>query len=741
MNLDRELNKEQALAVRQTEGPVLILAGAGSGKTRTIVYRMAYLLTEEKVDPWNILAVTFTNKAANEMKERIREMAGPGFGQMNVSTFHSACLKILFTHAEKLGYPLKFEIADTTDQKSVIKEVYEKLGLDPKRVPVKAVINKISAAKVELMDPAAYAETGDYDFVFNNISTADIYREYQALLMKNGMMDFDDMIMNTVRLFREYPDVLEKYQERFKYIMVDEYQDTNTSQFELIRLLSEKYRNLCVVGDDDQSIYRFRGANIYNILDFERYYPDAFTVRLEENYRSTSTILDAANAVIKNNTERKVKALWTEGKRGDRIKYRKLNNPRGEADFIADEIRDKVKSGKREYGDFAILTRTNIQSKELEDALRVRNIEYDVVKGLKFWDTKVIKDLTSYLMTVDSAVNDMRVRRIINVPKRGIGKSTIDKITMFAAANNMTFFEALFCLKDIGGIPAKAKNAVAAFTDMILKIREDSKDMCFSAVLNRILEESGYMDYLFTEMETPDKYKEQKEYIQKLRETLDAYEEEAEIPDLTDFMRINGLEGNNLDKSSDGDSRNKVLIMTMHNAKGLEFPEVYMAGMEEGLFPGYASINSGDRMDIEEERRLCYVGITRAKENLTMTSVWERMINGEWRRNTVSRFVEEIPEDLIDMNEKPKKNTETIPHVSNDRPLKSVFSLDSIKKGSDMQKTLPAYKEGDRVRHFKFGIGTVISITDAGRDYEVMAEFEEIGVRKMMAGFAKLKKL
>ena len=740
MDIDRELNKEQAMAVRKTEGPVLILAGAGSGKTRTIVYRMAYLLTEKKVDPGNILAVTFTNKAANEMRDRIREMAGPGFGRMNVSTFHSACLKILFVHASKLGYPEKFEIADTTDQKSVLKEVYERMGLDPKRVPFKMVINKISAAKVELLTPLDYERTGECEYIFNTISVADIYREYQEQLMKNGMMDFDDMIMNTVRLFKEYPEVLENYRERYKYIMVDEYQDTNTSQFEFIRLLAEKYRNLCVVGDDDQSIYRFRGANIYNILNFEKYYPDAYTVRLEENYRSTSTILDAANAVIRNNTERKVKSLWTEGERGKRIRYRKLNDPRGEADFIAEDIRKKVRDGEREYGDFAILTRTNIQSKELEDALRVRNIQYEVVKGLKFWDTKVIKDLTSYLMTVDSAVNDMRVKRIINVPKRGIGKSSIDKIGIFAGANNMTFFEALFSLKDIAGIPAKAKNAITDFTDMILKIREDASSMSFSAVLNRILEESGYMDYLYSEMESEDKYREQKEYINKLRETLDAYEEEAEVPDLTDFMRINGLEGNNIDKGSGDDDRNKVLIMTMHNAKGLEFPEVYMAGMEEGLFPGYAAIN-GYPFEIEEERRLCYVGITRARESLTMTGVFERMTNGEWRRNPMSRFIEEIPEDLIDMNEKPAAKAVTHSSPSFEKPVKSLFSLDSIKKGSDMVKTLPAYKEGDRVRHFKFGVGTVLSITDAGRDYEVRAEFEGIGVRKMMAGFARLKKL
>lgn len=752
MNIDSKLNKEQAEAVRHTEGPVLILAGAGSGKTRTIVYRMSYLLSEKQVPPYNILALTFTNKAANEMKERIREMAGVAAGQMNVSTFHSACLKILFSHAEKLGYPAKFEIADTSDQKSVMKDVYKRMGINPKDMPEKMVLRQISSAKDELMGPDEFARSNRDDFYMMKI--VDIYREYQSALKRNGMMDFDDLIVNTVRLFREFPEVLQHYQERYKYIMVDEYQDTNTSQFELVRLLSEKYRNLCVVGDDDQSIYRFRGANIYNILDFEKEFPEAYVVRLEENYRSTGNILEAANAVIKNNTERKAKALWTSEGSGKKIKFRQLDNAAGEAAFIADEIRQKVESGERSYGDFAILTRTNIQSKELEDALRIRRIDYDVVKGLRFWDTKVIKDLTSYLMTVDNGLNDMRVIRIINMPKRGIGDASINKVSVFARANHMTFFEALLSAENIPGIPAKAKNAIKEFSEMVLRIRDAAKDLSFSGVLNRIIEETGYMDYLLMDAETPEKYKEEKEYIQKLRETLDAYEEESEEPDLTDFMRQNGLEGNNLDKQGDSDTKEKVLIMTMHNAKGLEFPEVYMAGMEEGLFPGYASINSEDPLAVEEERRLCYVGITRAREGLTLTAARQRMTNGEWRYASVSRFLKEIPSHLLNMSERPEKSERRESVYPSDKeaadrafdskppafsPGFKKRSIAGLKKGSDIGKTLPAYKEGDRVLHFKYGKGTVKAIRDGGRDYEVTVEFDTIGVRKMFAGFAKLK--
>ncbi len=756
MNIERELNKEQAEAVRHTEGPVLILAGAGSGKTRTIVYRMAYLLSAREVNPWNILALTFTNKAAKEMKDRIREMVPESSYSMNVGTFHSVCLKILFAHAEKLGYSPKFEIADTTDQKSVIKNVYKAMNIDPKSFPEKMTLNMISAAKDRLLTPDMYREEAGGEFPLSRV--AEIYTEYQKELKKSNLMDFDDLIMNTVTLFNAFPEVLRAYQDRFRYIMVDEYQDTNQAQFELIKLLSEGHGNLCVVGDDDQSIYRFRGANIYNILNFESHFPDAFVVKLEENYRSTGTILKAANRVIVHNTERKDKTLKTRNGDGVPLRFKQLYSAKEEAAFIAEDIKRKVRDGERNYGDFAILTRTNVQSKELEDALRIRRIDYDVVKGLRFWDTKVIKDLMSFLLTADNGLNDMRTLRIINVPKRGIGDRSIERLSAYAAEKGISVFEALGRADEADGIPAKGKASMKELYDLLLSFRKDFKEMSFSGVLDRIIEKTGYMEYLMSEAESAEKYKEQQEYIDKLKETLDSYAEETDEPDLTDFMRINGLEGTNLDKEGEGESRDRVLIMTMHNAKGLEFPSVFLAGMEEGLFPGYASINSDDPMAIEEERRLCYVGITRAKEELTLTAAKERMVNGETRRSAVSRFIKEIPKELFDTETYPEPSYRE-PPVSreaeaafSERPpafspgfkkksLHSYSSLSSVKKGSEMEKKKPDYSEGDRVLHFKLGEGTVVSIADGGRDFEVTVNFDSVGVRKMFALFAKLKKI
>ncbi|SKC08611.1 DNA helicase-2 / ATP-dependent DNA helicase PcrA [Lachnospiraceae bacterium] len=749
MNLDEELNKEQAEAVRQTEGPVLILAGAGSGKTRTIVYRMSYLLSEMGVRPWNILALTFTNKAAREMRDRIGAMVPDAARDMWVSTFHSTCLKILFAHAEKLGYPKNFEIADTADQKSIMRDVYKKLSVDPKVFPEKKVMRVISSAKDELMGPDEFANAHQGDMSLLKIM--EIYHAYQKALKANGSMDFDDLILNTVRLFKHFPDVLDHYQEKFRYIMVDEYQDTNTAQFELVRLLASKYRNLCVVGDDDQSIYRFRGANIYNILSFEDTYPDAKVIKLEQNYRSTGNILAAANEVIANNKERKKKVLRTDAEPGSLIRFRQLDTAGGEAVFIADDIRKKVEKGEFSFGDCAVLIRTNVQSKELEDAFRVRRIDYDVVKGLRFWDTKVIKDLTSYLLTVAGGANDMRTLRIINLPKRGIGAASVEKARVYAEENGMSFLEACGKADVIPGVSAKAKTGFLGFFEMVKGIREDMKDAKFSEILDRIIKDTGYNDYLMSEADTTDKYLEFIDYINKLKESLDSYEEDADEPDLVDFMRQNGLEGNNVDKTGEGESKDRVLVMTMHNAKGLEFPNVYVAGMEEGLFPGYASIGSEDPMAMEEERRLCYVAITRAKKSLTMSCARQRMTNGETRYAAASRFMKEIPTDLLDMNVHPKK-TERTEHMEptsrqiakaafNEKPQAFSAGFQKIKLGKDIGGTKPDYVEGDRVRHFKFGEGTVQKIVQGGRDYEVTVNFDNAGVRKMFAGFAKLKKV
>jgi DNA helicase-2/ATP-dependent DNA helicase PcrA len=794
-----ELNPKQLEAVKTAEGPVLILAGAGSGKTRAITYRIAYLIDELGVKPWSILALTFTNKAANEMKERVAAMCGDDAKDIMVSTFHSLCLRIMFTQAERLGYGKNFEIADQTDQRAVMKDVCKRLQIDTRMYKEKALLNAISGAKDELQTPEDFAADNEGDFYMK--AYVDAYREYQKTLRANDQMDFDDLIMNTVELFKTYPEVLEAYQDRYRYIMVDEYQDTNSAQFVLISLLAKKYRNLCVVGDDDQSIYAFRGANIRNILDFEKVYKDAHVVRLEQNYRSTANILEVANQVIANNKGRKSKELWTESDEGSKIRFRQLDSAAGEAAYIADEIRDRVNAGKAHYSDYAILMRTNVQSKEFEDAFRVRGIDYDLVKGLRFWDTKVIKDVTSFLLTVDLGSNDVRCARVINIPKRGVGATSLDKIRTFAEANGISLLEA--CGRpENAGISGKAAAGMKDFHEMILMLRERTRGMKLADMLDEVVKSTDYMGYLADEADTTEKYLEQQEYIAKLRDSLTEYESEYEErageigidgtsagPSLIDFMRMNGVEGTTVDVDTDPSSDDKVLIMTMHNAKGLEFPNVYMAGMEEGLFPSFMSIGTGDEKDIEEERRLCYVGITRAMENLTLTCARSRMVNGETRYAVASRFVKEMPFGLLDMNISPEKTERPVTFsdgssvypgrksyagtdkyrsagsdgsgsyggrsYSSGSKSSGSYSGNShsggswkkpagrakIQLGKDMAPAKPEYVKGDRIRHFKFGEGTVLDIKEGGRDYEVTVDFDDHGVKKMFAGFAKLKKL
>ena len=745
-DLEKELNPMQAAAARTVDGPVLILAGAGSGKTRTLIYRIANML-EQGIDPWNIMAITFTNKAAKEMRDRVRDMMKTDADRIWVSTFHSTCLRIMFKFAEYLGYTSSFEIADTSDQKSILKDIYKDLNVDRKMYPEKRVLNAISHAKDELIGPEEYEKENKGDYSKEMLIR--FYKEYQSRLKKNNSMDFDDLIMNTVTLFKENKEALEYYQERFKYIMVDEYQDTNTAQFELVRLLAGKYKNLCVVGDDDQSIYRFRGANIYNILNFEKTYPEARVIKLEENYRSTSNILEAANSVIRNNTQRKAKSLWTENPAGALIHFKQLDTAVGEASYIADEIREKVSRGGRKYGDFAVLIRTNVQSKELEDAFRIRGIEYDLVKGLRFWDTKVIKDLTAYMMTVADGRNDIRTLRVINTPSRGIGAASVEKCVVFSTANGYSLLETTGIAERVPTINSKAVNAMHGFYDLIAGIRENMASKSLSGVLDEIIEKTGYMDWLEEKSENEEKFFEATEYINKLKETLDIYEEETEEPSLVDFMRVNGIEGNNLDKVGEGDETDKVLIMTMHNAKGLEFPNVYMAGVEEGLFPGFATMTSDDEFAMEEERRLCYVAITRAREELSITCARQRMINGETRYSNPSRFIREIPIGLLDMKVAPVKRSEDdAPKASSRQIARSAFNAAPSAFSSGFKKRslaesakAPDYGVGDRVLHFKFGEGTVKDIVNGGRDYEVTVDFDNSGTKKMFAGFAKLKKL
>jgi DNA helicase-2/ATP-dependent DNA helicase PcrA len=724
------------------------------------------------------MAITFTNKAAKEMRERIDQMVGIGAQDIWVSTFHSTCMQIMFRHAEKLGYDQNFEICDATDQKSIIKEVCKRLNVDTKMYKEKMLLNAISSAKDELISPEEFRQSAAGDYRKEKI--AQVYSEYQRTLKRNNSFDFDDLIMKTVELFKLNTEVLNYYQERFRYIMVDEYQDTNTAQFQLIHFLAGKYRNLCVVGDDDQSIYKFRGANIYNILNFEKHYPDAKVIKLEQNYRSTQTILDAANEVIRNNGERKEKSLWTQSGEGNKIHFRQLDTAQGEAMYIAEDIKKKVQEGGMHYGDCAILIRTNVQSKDFEDAFRLFQIDYDLVKGLKFWDTKVIKDLTSYLITVASGKNDLRTARIINLPKRGIGATSIGKVQEYAMRKEINLYEACEFADDIPGL-GKAAEKIKGFDYLIQSLRGKMKYLGLAELLDAIVEDTEYLDYLEGEADNQEKFAEMQEYIAKLRETLTVYEEENEEPDLMEFMRLNGVEGSSLDKSMDGVQtgitslteeeerelkERKVLIMTMHNAKGLEFPHVYLAGMEDGLFPSYMTITGDDPTEMEEERRLCYVGITRAKEDLTITCARQRMINGETRYAVTSRFIKEIPLGLFDMKiPSAKMRSSDEPDPSTYQKAKEVFhtkpfplkkpvavkqtitpqnpyAKTMIQRGSEMGiKEGLSYTVGDRVSHIKFGQGEVKHIVSGGRDYEVTVDFEQAGVKKMFASFAKLKKI
>lgn len=781
VTFENELNDRQLEAVRQTEGPVLILAGAGSGKTRALTYRIAYLIQELGIRPWSILALTFTNKAAKEMRERVVSMCPEVARDITVSTFHSLCLRILYTEAERLGYGKNFEVADQTDQRSIMKEVCKKLQIDTKQYKERSLLNVISGAKDELKTVEDFA--ADYDGDFYMKPYVEAYREYQKTLRANDQMDFDDLIMNVITIFKTCPEVLEHYQNKYQYIMVDEYQDTNMAQFVLVSLLAKKHRNLCVVGDDDQSIYAFRGADIRNILDFEKIYKEAYVVRLEQNYRSTSNIISVANQVIANNKGRKSKELWTEAEEGRKIRFRQLDSAQGEAAFVADDIRDSVSAGKSRYSDYAILMRTNVQSKEFEDAFRVRGIAYDVVKGLRFWDTKVIKDVTAYLLTVAAGTNDMRTSRVINIPKRGIGNASLEKLMAFAAANGLSLYEA--CSRpENAGISGKAAKGIKEFYETIEMLKDRTAGMKLADMVDEVIRETDYMTYLADVSDSTEKYLEQEEYISKLKDSLTEYEAEFEpgvvtSPSLIDFMRMNGIEGTTVDVDTDPSNDDKVLIMTMHNSKGLEFPKVFMAGMEEGLFPGYMAVSSGDVKDMEEERRLCYVGITRAMEELTLTCARSRMVNGETRYAAASRFVKEMPFGLLDMNIKPEKTERPVRFSdgSYEYPGRERVSLSGgfgsygrsgtgssaavsgstaaprtvpkrrtaikgkIKLGKDMTPAKPDYVKGDRVRHFKFGEGEVLDIKEGPKDYEVTVDFDDHGVKKMFAGFAKLKKL
>ncbi len=737
------LNEEQKKAVLHTEGPLLILAGAGSGKTRVLTHRTAYLIEEKGVNPYHILAITFTNKAAQEMRERIDRQVGFGSESIWVSTFHSTCVRILRRHIDRLGYDNNFTIYDTDDQKNLMKEVCKRLEIDTKIHKEKMLLNVISSAKDELMNPIEFETRAAGNYA--KLIQARVYREYQRMLKENNALDFDDLICKTVELFQLDKEVLSYYQERFRYIMVDEYQDTNTAQFELIRLLAMKYRNLCVVGDDDQSIYKFRGANIYNILNFEQHFEDARVIKLEQNYRSTETILKAANSVIANNTGRKDKTLWTENPVGDKVVFEQLENGYEEADYIARNIASRIRKGEYKYSDCAVLYRTNAQSRIFEERFINMNIPYKIVGGINFYSRKEIKDILSYLKTIDNGKDDMAIRRIINVPKRGIGETSIKKVSDYAYQNGLDFYDAMLQAESVPTL-GKAATKILHFTLYIENWKKKKDVLSISALIEEILKDTGYL--LGLEVENTEEAKERIQNIDELISKAVSYEESAEDPSLSGFLEEVALVADidSVDFGSD-----YVVLMTLHSAKGLEFSNVYLAGMEDGLFPSYMSITSDNsNSELEEERRLAYVGITRAKEHLTITSCRMRMIRGEINYGKISRFVKEIPRNLLqgelyepaEKNEfketssfqKARTNFRTTPTYTTAKSAKS-FSTGTT------QKLNLEYSVGDRVRHIKFGEGTVTSIVEGGRDYEVTVDFDTVGTKKMFASFAKLKKL
>ena len=743
MSIYDTLNPPQRAAVAQTEGPVLILAGAGSGKTRVLTHRIAYLMDEKGVNPWNILAITFTNKAAQEMRERVDKLVGFGSESIWVSTFHSACVRILRRHIDNLGYDTNFTIYDTDDQKSLMKDVCRKMNIDTKIYKERSLLAQISHAKDELLTPddMEMKAAGDY----NMKKVASVYREYQAALRKNNALDFDDLIVKTVELFEKCGAVLEYYQERFKYIMVDEYQDTNTAQFKFISLLAQRYQNLCVVGDDDQSIYKFRGANIGNILGFEHVFPDARVIRLEQNYRSTRNILNAANQVIANNTERKAKTLWTENEEGSKVHFRQFLNAYEEAEYVAGEISKLKRNGLGNYRDCAILYRTNAQSRIFEEKFIAANIPYKLVGGVNFYARKEIKDLLCYLKTIDNARDDLAVQRIINVPKRGIGATTLGRVQDYADNMGISLYEALRVAEEVPSI-GRSLSKIDGFVTFIQMLKSKADVMTVEEILQEVIDSTGYVAEL--EAEDTEESRARIENIDELISKTVAYQEDMEEQNqpatLSGFLEEVALIA---DIDTVDPDQDYVLLMTLHSAKGLEFPKVFMVGMEDGIFPSHMTISYGDDGEMEEERRLCYVGITRAMKDLTLTCAQQRMIRGETQYNRVSRFVREIPRELVDLGhtiqEKKPKVEELIPTPAKYSKMKEILQGRNYKprefkvtKANSLD-----YEVGDTVRHIKFGVGIVKEIVEGGRDYEVTVEFDKVGVKKMFASFAKLKKI
>jgi DNA helicase-2/ATP-dependent DNA helicase PcrA len=729
------LNDMQQEAVKTTDGPLLIMAGAGSGKTRVLTHRIAYLMTEKQIAPWNILAITFTNKAAREMKERIQRILGPGADDIWISTFHSMCVRILRRDSDRMGINRNFSILDTTDQLSVIKTVLKEKNLDPKKYEPRSLLGSISSAKNELITPEEYDKTANSHY---EQMVSDVYREYQKKLRKNQSLDFDDLIMTTIQLFQRVPEVLESYQRKFQYIHVDEYQDTNRAQYMLVKLLASRFKNLCVVGDSDQSIYRWRGADIANILSFEKDYPQANVILLEQNYRSTKLILEAANEVIKRNSNRKPKKLWTENQQGAKITYYRADSEAAEGQFVAGRIKQLVDSGQRKLSEIAILYRTNAQSRIIEEVLLKSNLNYTIVGGIKFYDRKEIKDLLAYLRLIANPDDDISLARIINVPKRGVGSTSVDKIANYAIDNDLSLFQALDEIEQIG-VSARVINALVEFRELIRNLGNMQDYLSVTELAEEIIEKSGYREMLKIEktIEAQSRLENIDEFLSVTQTFEKQNEDKSLVAFLTDLALVSDIDKLEEDEQEQSDA---LVLMTLHSAKGLEFPVVFLIGLEEGVFPHSRSLMEEDEM--EEERRLAYVGITRAEKELFISNAQMRTLFGRTSMNPESRFISEIPSELIENLNEVKKSTSS--------------STSTFNSGRRLEKRPPVSKPiaastggdgiswavGDKAEHKKWGIGTVVSVKGAGEGKELDIAFPSpVGIKRLLAKFAPINRV
>ena len=736
------MNPRQKEAVMHTEGPLLLMAGAGSGKTRVLTHRIAYLIEEKNVNPWNILAITFTNKAAREMKERVNQLLGSGGEDVWVSTFHSMCVRILRRDVDQIGYSRNFTIIDTSEQNTLMKRVLKELNIDPKKYDPRSILGAISNAKNELLTPADYEN--QQGSLFEQI-VGRCYALYQKELRNNQCMDFDDLIMNTIRLFKENEDALQFYQRKFHYIHVDEYQDTNHAQYTLVNLLADRFKNLCVVGDADQSIYGWRGANMQNILDFEKDYPDAAVILLEQNYRSTQTILNAANQVIKNNRNRPDKNLWTENSAGEKITYYRGDSERDEARFIVSEMQKQIADKGRKFGDFAVLYRTNAQSRVIEEMLLKANVPYTMVGGRKFYDRKEIRDILAYLSAIANPSDSLSLERIINVPKRGIGATSVEKLREFASLHEWSLLEAAMNV-DLANISGKAGKELCSFGMMMDQFAQMIPYLSVTELTKEILDKTGYKQDLINQnnLESQSRLENLEEFLtvtQEFDKRFEAQnEDDADAPEekLTVFL-------NDLALLSDVDSyeeeSSQVTLMTLHAAKGLEFPVVFLIGLEENIFPLSRALM--EESELEEERRLAYVGITRAEEELFLTNAFSRTLYGRTQYNRPSRFVEEIEQDLL---QSLGERTQPKGAAASFQPkvFKPTYTQPRQSTVSSRQTTTAAgnqWQVGEKVNHKKWGVGTIVRTTGAAQDLELDVAFPQQGVKRLLAAFAPIEKL